>query len=355
MTEGPTVAVVGCGALAEMYYAPSLLEIERAGRARVAAIFDPTAARLEEVGKLLPNAKRFSRFDDVVAAKPALAIVASPAQFHSEQSIALLKAGCGVLCEKPMASDEAGAQRMIEAARESGSMLAIGLFRRFFPALRMVKDYVAGGALGKAVRFEFTEGGVFEWPAQSASFFQKKSAKGGVFLDLGVHMLDLAVWWFGEPAEVEYQDDAMGGLEINARARLKFADGLAGVAQLSRDWELPNEYRIEFERGTVIWKVGEANRLQVSMRGQEMELRGEVVSGDETGLDYSESFVAQILNCLAAAQGREGAVVSGEEGIRSLRLIDRCYKARTLLPMPWLTENEAKRAGAIAKGIANFP
>lgn len=345
----PTVALIGCGAISEFYYAPALVEIEKAGLSRALAVFDPSGARLEAVGNLLPGAKRSSRFEDMLEMKPTLAVVASPAQFHAEQTIALLRAGCGVLCEKPMACDEEHANRMIAAASESGSMLAIGLFRRFFPALRAVKGYIESGALGKVIRFEFTEGGVFEWPAQSASFFQKKTARGGVFLDLGVHMLDLMVWWFGEPATAEYEDDAMGGLEINARARFKFGAGVEGVVQLSRDWDLPNEYRIEFERGEVVWKVGEANRLTLSLAGQLQQMQCDVCEAGEPALNYSESFVAQILNCLAAVQGKETPIVPASEGIRSLRLIERCYRERKLMRMPWLNEAEGRRAQRLAE------
>ena len=64
--------------------------------------------------------------------------------------------------------------------------------------------------------------------------------------------------------------------------------------------------------------------------------------------NYAESFVAQLLNCIEATSGDVKLVVPGEEGIRSLRLIEKCYQGRKLLPMPWLTEVETARARELA-------
>jgi predicted dehydrogenase len=343
-----SIAIVGCGALAELYYAPSLVELERLGVARVAALFDPSAERLEALGKFFPGAQRMQSLEGVFAARPKLAIVASPAKWHAEQAIALMENGVGVLCEKPMAATVAEGERMIEAARRTKQLLAIGLFRRFFPALKLMREYIANEALGKAIGFEFTEGGLFEWPAQSASFFQRKSAQGGVFLDLGVHLLDVMLWWFGEPRAVRYEDDAMGGLEINCVGRFEFESGLKGRVQLSRDWELPNRYVVKFEKGWIAWKVGEANRLEIGIQGSQFSVRGEALENGRVGATYAQCFVAQLLNCLRAVEGKETAVVPGGEGIRSLRLIERCYRERAFLASAWMTEAELKRGRELA-------
>lgn len=347
MAEKTRIGIVGCGALTELYYAPALQEIERAGLARVEALFDPTPARLETVGALLPNARRFTQFDELCKTAPEFAIMASPVKFHAAQSIALLKQGAFVLCEKPMAATVAEAEQMIAAATAAGpkQRLAVGLFRRFFPAAQLIREYLSTQILGAPRRFEFTEGGAFNWPAQSASFFEKKTAQGGVFLDLGVHLLDLALWWFGEPVAVDYQDDAMGGLEINSELRMEYAGGLQGVVQLSRDWELPNRYVIHCEKGWLSWKVGEASHVEIGVHGSAAALRAQVheakkFSAGKPAASYPESFVLQLLNCLGAIQQGESLVIPGEEGIRSLQLIERCYRERRLLRTPWFTPSE---------------
>jgi predicted dehydrogenase len=342
------LGVVGCGAITEMYYAPSVRELERAGYATVSAIFDPSAERVAKAGAQLKGAKQFTDFSEFVKSAPQLAIVASPAKFHAEQTIKLLESGASVLCEKPFASNVAEGERMLVAAALAKRKMAVGLFRRFFPACNLIREYIAAETLGKAIDFEFSEGGMFDWPAQSASFFQKKNAQGGVFLDLGAHLLDLMLWWFGDPTSYDYSDDAMGALEINSVARFEFANGLRGRVQLSRDWQLPNKYVIRCEKGWLAWKVGDANGVEMGAKGSSHTILGEILEGGSSAANYTESFVAQLANCIEAITGDEKLVVPGEEGIRSLRLIEKCYQSRKLLAMPWLTEVEMARARELA-------
>ena len=342
------IGIVGCGAVTEMYYAPSVRELERAGYATATGIFDPSAERVTKVGAQLVDAKLFTNFSEFVKSAPQLAIVASPTKFHAEQTIKLLESGTSVLCEKPIASNVAEAEQMLAAATRAKRKLAVGLFRRFFPACNLIREYIAAETLGRVIDFEFSEGGMFNWPAQSASFFQKKTGQGGVFLDLGAHLLDLMLWWFGDPTGLEYSDDAMGGLEINSVALFKFANGLRGKVQLSRDWELPNKYVIRCEKGWLAWKVGEADCVEIGAKGSSHTILGETLEGGSPGANYAESFIAQLANCIKAITGDEKLVVPGEEGIRSLRLIQKCYQGRTLLPMPWLTEVEMARARELA-------
>jgi predicted dehydrogenase len=347
-TQPLRLALVGCGAISELYYGPALQEACKHTALEVVAFCDPTAARLDALLKFFPEAKGVTNLDELLAFKPDLAVVASPPKFHAAQTNALLAAGVHVLCEKPMASSVAEAESMIAAAKAAKRVLAIGLFRRFFPALQMIQSLVADGSLGKPVSFRFAEGGVFNWPAASASFFQKQHSRGGVFLDLGVHVLDLVCWWFGEPASFTYEDDAMGNLEANSRLALTFPGGLTGEVRLSRDTPMNNRFVIEFERGRVTWKVGDGNRLDIRLNGAPFSFGGELRENGSPAATYHQSFVKQLLNFAAAARGTEPVLVPGEEGIRSLRLIEASYAQKRLMPMPWLTEAEMKVAHQLA-------
>jgi predicted dehydrogenase len=279
--------------------------------------------------------------------------VASPPKFHAPQTTALLTAGIHVLCEKPLAGSLAEAEHMVAAARNADRLLAVGLFRRFFPAMQTIKALVSGGALGAPSSFRITEGGVFNWPASSASFFQKQHSQGGVLLDLGVHVLDLICWWFGEPSSITYADDQMGNLEANSHLCLSYPSGLQGEVHLSRDTPCSNRYEIQFERGLVGWQVGEANQLDVRFSGSPFRLAGELrqpatdtahaAQVDQSADSYHQTFVRQILNVAAAVRGLEPLDVSAAEALASMRLIDFCYANRQLLSMPWLTPAELAR------------
>ncbi|MBC8120294.1 MAG: Gfo/Idh/MocA family oxidoreductase [Gemmatimonadaceae bacterium] len=351
------VAILGCGAVSELYYTPALQALK--GQLEVGALLDPNSDRLAQLQKAFPAARPAYRVGELREQGIELVIVASPVRFHAEQAIQALESGISVLCEKPMAATTAEGEAMLRTARETDQILAVGLFRRFFPAARLIHQMLSDNLLGSVKSFHFTEGGVFSWPAQSASFFQKTSAQGGVLLDLGVHLLDLLLWWFGQPTQVFYEDDATGGLEANCRLLLAFPQGFKGEVRLSRDWSLSNRYLIECEKGWLSWQVGEADKVQMGLYGSDFaldaRLHHQVSKGalPELGLPadgYHRSFIRQLQNVAAAVRGTGEVLVSGEQGIASLRLIEQCYERRSLMPMPWLSGHEQAQATRLATG-----
>ncbi|MDB6077678.1 MAG: hypothetical protein JWO82_1425 [Akkermansiaceae bacterium] len=353
------LAIAGCGAITETYHAPALVELARAGIVRVSALFDPEPARLAAVLRFFPEAKACATLAELILAGAQAAIVASPPRFHGEQTCALLEAGLGVLCEKPMAISTSDAEKMAEVARRTGKPLAIGLLRRFFPALQAIKDLVQDRALGEIRSFSCPEGGAFGWPAQSPSLFQKAASGGGVLLDVGVHVLDLVQWWFGEPMQVEYSDDAMGGLEANCEVKLTYS-GFGGSVRLSRDTPLANRYTIDCEHGKLAWDVMQANHFDLTPTGAKRVLRCESFQPSPLGREKSpalssgtfySSFIDQLRNFLAAVRGEAELSVSGEEGLKSMRLIERCYNGRRLIEMPWLSATEGTRARRLSGSI----
>jgi predicted dehydrogenase len=353
------IAMVGCGALAEIYYAPVVQELQADGLAEMSVLCDPDVSRLKKLRTPFAMAAAKNRIEEVVAAKPDLAIVASPPRFHAEQTIALLDAGISVLCEKPMAATVPEAEAMIAAAEKASVPMAIGLFRRFFPVNRTIRDLVRNGNLGAVRRFEISEGGAFQWPAQSASFFQKSASQGGVLADVGVHVLDLILWWFGMPERVRYEDDAMGGLEANCRMELSFPGGVSGTVRLSRDTALQNQTVIEFERGWVRCAAAAANEMEIGFAGAEFAVAGQVRKTEGPRAPHSlpgdsshQSFARQLRSFLVAVRGEGPVEVPGPEGIRSLRLIESCYRQRTLMEMPWLSPGEKAHASALAQSVA---
>lgn len=356
-------AIVGCGALAELYYAPALKGLAGAVDLRVAVIVDPSSDRRAMLRKAFPKARAIASLADLAPGEVGAAVVASPQRFHADQTITLLSAGMHVLCEKPMASTVQEANAMVAAATENRRLLSVGLFRRFFPTSNMIRELVTGGTLGKPISFEWKEGGPFNWPAASPSFFQKSASPGGVFADIGTHVLDLLLWWFGEPESFDYEDDAIGGIEANARLRLRFGNGVTGLLRLSRDTAIPNGTRIRFERGSVWFQGASAESVVVQLDGCSHVLRSGLhkapafAAGVGTGFGqpartYSQSFMEQILNLCRAIRGEESLIVPGAAAARGMDLIERCYAARRRMLMPWLTSEEQIGAARLFTGAS---
>jgi hypothetical protein len=351
------VVLIGCGAISELYYVPCLLALSKQESLTISAIVDPDPRRLSSIGICFPSAFQIKGLDSFDGTAIDLAIIASPQRFHAEQAITMLKQGLHVLCEKPLSSNLGEAEMMVSAAHEANRLLAVGLFRRFWPITQYVKDLLIGEDLGPPLRFHWSEGGVFNWPAATPSFFRKESSPGGVFADLGAHVLDLLLHWFGSVADLDYRDDAMGGLESNALLDLRFANGVSGQVRLSRDTPIPNMATIEFERGTLTLQPGHVDEVALSFKHSAFGVKAALFQKSEapasapaswvSSRTYAQSFMEQICNICRAIRGEESLLVPATEALPSMALIDQCYANRRLMAMPWLTA--AEQFGAQAR------
>jgi len=351
------VALVGCGAVAELSYAPALRVLSAEGLLEVGALVEPNAESSRRLETAFPSARVHRDATALSGATIDLAIVASPPRFHAEQTIRLLREGISVLCEKPMAATSLEAESMIAASVAGKRILAVGLIRRFLPAARTIRAFLARGVLGDLQDFHFTEGGRFRWPTRSADYFRPGAANGGVLADIGTHVLDLIVWWLGEPTDVRYEDDAMGGVELNCRAELRFPAGFQGVVRLSRDCDLPSRCFIRGRKGSLLWSIDEPEHLTLHFEGVPWVVSGRLHELTPASLqpgagrraaNFEQSFVEQLRNVVASVRGEEQPFVGGTEALAAVRLVESCYRHRTLMPMGWLNEREGARAETLS-------
>ena len=352
------IALVGCGAISESFYGPAILAMAAEDHLSVSCLVDPDPQRLSVLGAIFPSALKLTSLERIQSEEAHLAVVASPQRFHAEQSIRLLSQGLHVLCEKPLASSLSEVKAMVKTASQNNRHLAVGLFRRFFPITQFTSDLILGEDLGKPIRFSWSEGGVFDWPAATPSFFLKGSSTGGVFADLGAHVLDLLLYWFGPVANFVYQDDSMGGLEANASLHLRFEAGVTGEVRLSRDTPIPNSVWIEFERGFLWFQGGTATEVTLHFKHSNLVANSSLYSkanqripfhllpGDPART-YAQSFMEQIRNLCRAIRGEDTLLVPASEALASISLIEKCYARRKLMNMPWLSASEQVAAEAL--------
>jgi predicted dehydrogenase len=149
--------------------------------------------------------------------------VASPVRLHAEHTIASLRAGKHVLCEKPVAMNFAQAEPMAAAQRESGRLLGVAYYRRLYPKLIRAKELIAAGAIGKPV---FAEANFHGWleGEERAWLRDPALAGGGPLYDVGSHRIDACNFLFGKP------ERAMG-LRSNALHQLAVEDSATTLVQ----------------------------------------------------------------------------------------------------------------------------
>lgn len=336
------VGIAGCGAVSRLYYARAISELAREGVLECVAAFDPDSDAAAAFAAECASTKPISRFDDLLDQNLDLLIVASPPVHHVDQSVSALRRGTAVHCEKPVALDMEGADRLVDAAAQSGRPLFVGMIRRHLPAAQAIRELVASGALGKITSADVFEGGPFRWPVGSPAYFDP-DARNGVLEDIGTHCLDLLGWWLGTPDEVHYADDALGGTAANCLIALRFGD-CTGRVRISRDWRRPNRVVIRGERGWIKWEDNDGRRLEIGFHenglATRIDLRKAEVSGAIPALgsladDFYGAFRSQLRASATGING-PGSAVTLADALPTVRLVDECRAVRMPMNQPWL-------------------
>lgn len=125
--------------------------------------------------------------------------VATPVSLHAPQTIASLRAGRHVLCEKPVALDYAQAREMVETAAQTGRTLGIAYYRRMYPKIQRAKALVEQGAIGQAVLAVLTNHYWYDASGHGPWRLQPEMSGGGPLYDIASHRIDILNFLFGRP------------------------------------------------------------------------------------------------------------------------------------------------------------
>ena len=197
------IGFIGCGGIAHQKHFPGMKQ--QAASCDLVAFCDLVPERAEKAAKEYgtEDAKTYTDYRELLADPSIDAVhVLTPNVSHSEISVAALKAGKHVLCEKPMAATDADAKKMLEARDKTGKLLTIGYQYRHFAENQVAKKVVEDGWLGDIYYAEATNlrrRGVPTWGV----FTDKEKQGGGPLIDIGTHALDLTLFMLNN-YEVDY-------------------------------------------------------------------------------------------------------------------------------------------------------
>lgn len=215
------------------------------GLAEIVGLADPDPRAVERALASAPRAVRGETLDDLLRARPDGVVIATPSALHSAQTIAALKAGAAVFCQKPLGRDAGETAAAVEAAREADRLLATDLSYRHTEAVRAMAAEVASGGLGEIYAVDLTFHNAY---GPDKPWFRNRALSGGgCLIDLGVHLVDLALWLLGWP-EIDVRSAQMkaggrplqhGGAEVEdfAFATLETATGVP--VRVACSWNLP--------------------------------------------------------------------------------------------------------------------
>jgi len=161
--------------------------------------------------------------------------VGTPVFLHAPQTIQSLRAGKHVICEKPMAMNEAEARAMLRAGEESGRTFGVAYYRRCYPKVQRAKELLAAGAIGKPVVAEFTNHMWFDGTGSRSWLVDPAKAGGGPLFDIASHRIDVLNFLFGQPLRATGQLSNVVhhyAVEDNATVMIEYASGVRGIVDV---------------------------------------------------------------------------------------------------------------------------
>ena len=219
--------------------------IAGSGTARIAAIADPARHLAAQAGQLAPDAVIAESLEELLDQELDGVVIATPSALHAEQSVAALERGMAVFCQKPLARTAGETARVVDAARAADRLLGVDLSYRFINGAGSMREMVRSGGLGRiyAANLVFHNA----YGPDKAWFYDPALSGGGCVIDLGIHLVDLALWVLDFPrvesvsshlfSEGEPLVHREGKVEDYAMAQIAIEGGSA--LQLACSWKLP--------------------------------------------------------------------------------------------------------------------
>ncbi|MCZ6793738.1 MAG: Gfo/Idh/MocA family oxidoreductase [Planctomycetota bacterium] len=260
------VGLLGAGDVAERHVRGLL----SAGSVALVAVYDPATGRAETLGGRLGFERTAADARQVIDADDVdLVLVLTPHHLHAEQSMAALRAGKHVICEKPMACRVEECDAMLECAAACGRRLFVSHALRCDFFFRVALERLREGALGRltlgSIRWFTDEFARLETPGHWKGTTERSG--GGVLIDGGCHVADLANALFGRPLRVH----AMGGLLVASREGLGEDTAVFSVEFASG---AVCSFALSFVAGSAMREERFACGMDVDLYGTEAHLGG---------------------------------------------------------------------------------
>ena len=323
-----TLAVIGAGAIGRRH----ALLCAKEPACRLVGIADPSPAAAALAAELgVPSMPSAEALLDAI--RPDGVIIAVPTPLHEFVGLAVAEMGVHILMEKPIASDPAGAQRLIEAARRAGVQLLVGHHRRHNPIVQAARRIVQGGELGKLLAVNLL------WAVlKPASYFDidwRRGPGAGPVLTNLIHEIDLLRCVCGEIDAITAVAGRAGrgfAIEDSVGAIVQFVNGAIGTitgcdaAPSPWSWDaISGENPEMFRSQENVYRLlgSEASLEFPHLKLWRYRVDGEPgwtrpLTSEDRSVAQEDAYVLQLRHFCAVVRGDVEPLVSGEDGLCSL-------------------------------------
>ncbi len=321
-------------------------------RVEIVALCDLIPEKCEKAiaaNNLPANTPIYTDFREMIEKEELDAVdISTPNNFHSIIAVYALEHGLHVFCEKPDAVSPAEAIKMKEAAEKSGKILHVMRNNRYLNHSQYVKNYIKEGKVGEIYC------GRCGWlrrrgiPGKGGWFTTKAESGGGPLIDLGVHLIDLSIWFMGNPKPVsvsgctftKFADNDAKADSVHAAFGESKSNGTFDVEDLAMGF-------IRFDNGACLqiefsWASNiEEEKMFVELRGDKAGISwndrdASIWTEDKIGglLDIKPHFHGNYSGHARALQHFAREVLDGEEldyvpeqGVNMIKLLNAIYES----------------------------
>ena len=316
------------GVLGAARICPSALiePARRSGEVRVTAIAARDRQRAAAFAEQHGISRVYDSYERVVSDPDVDAIYNPlPNGVHGYWSLAALRAGKDVLCEKPFCANEPEARRMVTAADRAGRVLMEAFHYFYHPLTQRWRDLLAAGAIGEPTRLRAQ----FRTSIPQHDVRYRVEHAGGALMDLGCYCVHATRWAFGEELQVQSATAQEGPPGIDVKMDVELVTASGKTAHLGCDMGLASG----FEAALLVEGTTGVLRVEnpfLAHLGHRLHVDGVVQVDEEVRGDPTYDY--QLRAFVAAVRSRQAPATGGSDAAATMNVIDAAYAAAGLEP-----------------------
>ncbi|MFH1194607.1 MAG: Gfo/Idh/MocA family oxidoreductase [bacterium] len=328
MMENVRIGIVGLGGIAQLVHIPILSKIPVV---TIVAASETNKEKLRTVSDKFGIKNRYTNYREMLEMTELDAvIIATPTDTHKEIAIECIKAGKDIFIEKPAARSYEEVKDIYDISRKHSVKVLVGMNARFRPDAMLLKSLITSNELGELyyIRCGWTK----KMSSSQKWFMSKAKSGGGVIIDLGIVMLDLACWLFDHPPvktiSVQSYAHAAKGVEDSAIGMIRLKNSC--VLNFEFSWSL----RAECESFYLSAFCKEGTALLNPLRAYKSLDLGQIDytparTGNSKDLD-KKSYDNQMKHFIGAVRGNNPVFSSIEDSLEIAKLIEGIYESAGL-------------------------
>lgn len=324
-----SIAIVGLGTIAQTIHLPILTRLQDA---EVLAVCDTDRAKAEFVARKFNIRRTYTDYEEMFARESEIVgvDVCTSTNAHRDVAVASLEAGKDLLVEKPLARTQQEAIDIVQAAKKAGRKVMVGMNNRFRPDSMILKSFIEEKELGKV--YYAKAGWLRKLEVANPWLTRKEKSGGGVVLDLGIVMFDLAFWMMGYPEAKEvlatnYSHNTKG-VEDSSVVFIRMKNDSTITIEASWSFEAEQDFFYCDVFGTD--GSGSLNPFRILKKMHGSLVNVAPVSHDTPQMLYRKSYENELKHWIGSLRGLHPVISTGEEAVHRMKVVDAIYtSART--------------------------